>query len=86
MQDMWILLRLPERHHCGEKKCKTCGFYYKVQTGRYHQCFITKLKVMPTADVIESNCEEEDNMVVMMIQMKLMNMKVEKKVKAEQKR
>ena len=46
--------KAPEKHHCGEIKCSTCGHYILVE-GKEHQCFLKKLKKHPL-----SNFEKDD--------------------------
>ena len=53
----------PQKHHCGERKCKTCSVYYLVDGQSNHICFITKIKNLPEQGVeIEEkeDAEEED--------------------------
>ena len=48
--------KAPEKHHCGEKKCSTCGHYIPVE-GKEHQCFLKKLKKHPLADFEKEDME-----------------------------
>ena len=53
----------PEKHHCGERKCKTWCVYYLVDGQSNHICFITKIKNLPEQDVEiyeKEDAEEED--------------------------
>ena len=53
---MFSQKKAPGKHHCGEKKCSTCGHYIPLE-GKEHQCFLKKLKKHPLADFERDDVE-----------------------------
>ena len=48
--------KAPGKHHCGEKKCSTCGYYIPLE-GKEHPCFLKKLKKHPLSDFEKDDVE-----------------------------